>query len=67
MGPHTQPGSLIAHNLTGQLCINFMKIDNSMDGKKNVLVLTDTICKFSQAFFTSNQKALTIAKLLVDK
>ena len=36
-------------------------------GKENVLVLTDTFSKYSQAFVTSNQKALTVAKLLVDK
>ena len=31
------------------------------------LVLTDTFSEYSQAFVTSNQKALTVAKLLVDK
>ena len=36
-------------------------------GKENVLVLTDAFSKYSQAFVMSNQKALTVAKLLVDK
>ena len=31
------------------------------------MVLTDTFSKFSQAFVTPNQKALTVAKILVDK
>ena len=35
--------------------------------KENILVLTDVFSKFSQAFATSNQKSLTVAKLLVKK
>ena len=44
-----------------------MKVDPSRDGKENILVLIDAFTKFSQAFITNNQKALTIAKILVDK
>ena len=49
------------------LCIDFLKVDPSWDGKKNVLVLTDAFSKSSQAFVTPNQKAHTITKALVDK
>ena len=42
-------------------------MDPSKDGKENVLVLTDGFSKFSQEIVTSNQKALTVAKVLVDK
>ena len=49
------------------LCIDFTKVYPSKSGKGNILVLTDAFIKFSQAFITPNQKALTIAKLLVDK
>ena len=42
-------------------------MDPSRDSKENVLVLTDAFSKFSQAFVTSNQKALTVAKIIVDK
>ena len=42
-------------------------MDPSRDGKENVLVLTDAFSKFSQAFVTPNQKALTVAKITVDK
>ena len=35
--------------------------------KHNILVLIDAFLKFSQAFVTNNQKALTVAKILVDK
>ena len=38
-----------------------------VDGKENILGLTDAFTKFSQAFITPNQKVLTIAKILVDK
>ena len=31
------------------------------------MVLTDAFSKFSQAFVTLNQKALTVAKIIVDK
>ena len=49
------------------LCIDFTKVDPSKDGKENVLVLTDVFSKLSQAIVTPNQKALTVAKVLVDK
>ena len=57
-------GHFVANNL---LCINFLKVDPSKDGKENVLLLTDTFTKFSQAFVITNQKAFTIAKILVNK
>ena len=66
-GPHTQQGSLVANNPLDLLCIDFLKVDPSRDGKENILVLTDAFTKFSQAFVTTNQKALTVAKVLVEK
>ena len=67
-GPHTQQGSLVANNPLDLLCIDFLKVDPSRDGKENILVLTDAFTKFSQAFnLTTNQKALTVAKVLVEK
>ena len=66
-GPHTQQGSLVANNPLDLLCIDFLKVDPSRDSKENILVLTDAFTKFSQAFVTNNQKALTIAKVLVKK
>ena len=56
-GPHTQQGLLVANNPLDLLCIDFLKVDP----------LTDAFTKFSQAFVTNNQKALTIAKVLVEK
>ena len=46
---------------------DFTKVDPSKDGEENILVLTDAFTKFSQAFVTPNQKAITIGKILVDK
>ena len=66
-GLHAQQGSLVANNLLDLLCIDFLKVDPSKDGKENILVLTDAFTKFSQAFVMNNQKALTIAKILVSK
>ena len=43
------------------------KVDPSKYGKENILVLTDAFTKFSQAFVTLSQKAITIAKILVDR
>ena len=65
--PKTKPGSIIANNPMDLLCIDFTKVDPSKSSKENILVLTDAFSKFSQAFVTPNQKALTVAKILVDK
>ena len=44
------------------VCVDFTKVDPLKDGKENILVLTVTFTKFSQAFITPNQKVITIAK-----
>ena len=46
---------------------DFTKADVSKGGKENILVLTDAFSKYSQAFVTSIQKSLMVAKLLVEK
>ena len=66
-GPHIQQGSLVANNPLDLLCIDILKVDPSGDSEENILVLTDAFIKFSQAFITNNQKALTITKILVEK
>ena len=65
--PNTIPGVIIANNPMDLVCIDFTKVDPSKDGKENILVLTDTFTKFSQAFVTPNQKVITITKILVDR
>ena len=65
--PKTLQGSLVAHQPLELLCMDFTKADICKSGKENILVLTDTFSRYSQAFITSNQKSLTVAKLLVEK
>ena len=67
VGPKKQPGCIIANGLLDLLCVDFTTMDTSRDSKENVLVLTDAFSKFSQAFVTPNQKALTVAKIIVEK
>ena len=65
--PKTLQGSLVANQPLELLCIDFTKADITKGGKENILVLTDAFSKYSQAFVTSNQKSLTMAKILVEK
>ena len=65
--PKTVQGSLVSNQPMELLCIDFTKADVAKGGKENILVLTDAFSKYSQAFFTSNQKSLTVAKVLVEK
>ena len=67
MEPNTILGVIIANNPMDLVCIDFTKVDPLKDSKENILVLTDTFTKFSQAFVIPNQKAITVAKILVDK
>ena len=65
--PKTKQGSLTAQQPLELPCIDFTKADVAKGGKENILVLTDAFSKYSQAFVTNNQKALTVAKTLVEK
>ena len=65
--PKTLQGSLVSNQPLELLGIDFTKVDVSRGGKENILVLTDAFSKYSQAFVTSNQKSLTVTKLLVEK
>ena len=67
VGPKTKPGSIIANGPLDLLCIDLTKIGHSRDSKENVLILSDAFSKFSQGFVTTNQNALTMAKIKVDK
>ena len=67
VAPKTQPGSIIGNRPLDLLCVNLTTMDTSRDGKENVLVLTYALSKFSQAFVTPHQKALTMANIIVDK
>ena len=70
-GTYTDPkpkiGQLESNNPLDLLCLHFTKVDPLKTGKENVLVMTDAFSKFSVAVVTLNQKALTVAKALVEK
>ena len=64
---HTTSGHLLASHPTEILAIHFTKTETTSDGKEDVLELTDVFTKFSLAIPTSNQEAVTVAKVLVRK
>lgn len=45
----------------------FLSMEPDLKGISNVLVVTDHFTRYAQAFPTRNQKALTVAKVLVEK
>lgn len=49
------------------VCIDFLSMEPDSHGISNVLVVTDHFTRYAQAFPTRNQKALTVAKVLVEK
>ena len=67
IGPKTQLGSIVANGPLDLLHVDSTTMDPSRDSKENVLVLPDTFSKFSQAFVTPNQKALTMEEITVNK
>lgn len=57
--------SLLAYQPQDILAIDFTIMEPSSDGRENVLVMTDIFSKFTQAVPTKDQKALTVAKVLI--
>ena len=57
--------SIIATRPLELLFLDFSLLEKSSDGKENVLVMTDAYTKFAQAVPTKDQKASTVAKVLV--
>ena len=49
------------------VCIDFLSMEPDSKGISNVLVVTDHFTHYAQAFPTRNQKALIVAKILVEK
>ena len=65
--PKVKPkmGSLNATKPLEILAIDFLKLDKASDGREDVLTMTDVFTKFAKAVPTRNQKASTVAKVLV--
>ena len=64
IGPHIQPGSLVANNPLDLLCVDFAK---TTLWRTKCPHPDGCISKFSWAFVTPNQNAYTIAEVLMDK
>lgn len=48
------------------VCIDFLSMEPDSRGISNVLIVTDHFTRYAQAFPAKNQKALTVAKILVE-
>ena len=58
-------GSLQASRPNELLALDFTVLEPASDGRENVLVLTDVFSKFTQAIPTRDQRASTVADVLV--
>lgn len=63
----TYMGHLLAARPNQILAIDFTLIEPSQNGMENVLVLTDVFSKYTQAVPTRDQRASTVAKVLVNE
>lgn len=61
----TPISNLLAYQPQEILAIDFTVMEPASDGRENVLVLTDIFSKFTQAIPTKDQKATTVAKVLL--
>ena len=62
---HPTMGSLLASRPLEVMAIDFTVLEKGSNGIENVLVMTDVFTKFTQAVPTKDQKAVTVAKVLV--
>lgn len=60
-------GTLQASRPNEILAIDFTLLEPASDGRENVLVLTDVFTKYSQAIPTKDQRASTVARVLVQQ
>ena len=63
----TRLGTVEASRPWEVLAMDFTLLEPSRDGKENVLIVTDVFSKFALAFPTKNQRASTVAKILVEE
>ena len=63
----TFPGHLEASRPLELVAIDFTTLDKARDGHEQVLIVTDVFSKFTQAFPTRDQKAHTVARVLVER
>lgn len=66
-GPHSYMGHLLASRPNEILALDFTLLEPSHNGFENVLVLTDVFSKFTVAVPTRDQRASTVARVLVSE
>ena len=59
-------GHLMASRPREVLAIDFTCLEPARDGRENVLIITDVFSKFTQAIPTRDQRANTVARVLVN-
>lgn len=64
---HTFPGHLVASRPLEIVALDFSLLERSRDGLEQVLVITDVFTKYTQAYPTRDQKAATVARILVER
>ena len=65
--PHSYMGHLLASRPNEILALDFTLLEPSRSGLENVLVLTDVFSKFTVAVPTRDQRASTVAQILVSE
>ncbi|XP_077865264.1 uncharacterized protein LOC144351885 [Saccoglossus kowalevskii] len=66
--PRVRPlmGSMLAFKPLDILAIDFTVLEPASDGRENVLVMTDVFTNYTQAIATRDQRAHTVAKVLIN-
>ena len=64
---HPPTGHLTASRPLEVVALDFSLLERSRDGFEQVLVVTDVFTKYTQAFPTRDQKAHTVARVLVER
>lgn len=49
------------------VCIDFLCLEPDIGGRNSILAVTDHFLRYAQAYPTKDQKASTVAKVLVEK
>ncbi|KAL4007870.1 hypothetical protein ACER0C_001722 [Sarotherodon galilaeus] len=65
LGPHSYMGHLLASRPNEILAIDFTLLEPSRSGVENVLVMTDVFSKYTVAVPTRDQRASTVAQVLL--